>query len=303
MVNCREIAISRFSPVTFIAGQSQIVMGQEISKTMKFILGGICVVCFSPWIFSAVRQTKTEASAGKPVLSRTPVVVELFTSEGCSSCPPADALLATLSKDQPVLGADVIAIEEHVDYWDGLGWKDPFSSPAWTRRQREYAAAFRNGSVYTPQMVVDGQAEFVGSRKRQSEQEISAEARRTKTEVIVTSNRSGAEETPRFSVRVGKLMGGTSGDFAEIWLGVAENNLESEVRGGENAGEHLRHSSVLRTLAKIGVAEAGKDESFSGNPLVRLDHAWKPENTRVIVFVQERKSRKILGASEADLSR
>jgi hypothetical protein len=270
---------------------------------MKFILGGVSAVCLFVGMFFAVRQTKTEASASKPRLSRSPVLVELFTSEGCSSCPPADALLATLYKDQPVEGADVIALEEHVDYWDELGWRDPFSSPEWTRRQREYAAAFRNGSVYTPQMVVDGQAEFVGSRERQSEQEISAEARRPKTQVTVTPNGSAADGTPEFSVRVGRLMGATSGDLEEICVAVVENNLQSAVSSGENAGEYLRHSSVLRTLRKIGVAETDKDESFSGNALVRLDHAWKQEHTRVIVFVQERKSRKILGAAEAELSR
>jgi hypothetical protein len=270
---------------------------------MKFILGGICVVFFSFWMVFAVRQTNTHASANKQGLTRAPVLVELFTSEGCSSCPPADALLARLYEDQPVSGADVITLEEHVDYWDELGWKDPFSSPEWTRRQREYAAAFRNGGVYTPQMVVDGQVEFVGSRERQSEQEISADARRTKTQVIVTANGSEAHGTPQFSVRVARLMGGTSGDPAEIWLAVAENNLQSAVSSGENAGEHLRHTSVLRALRKIGIAETNKDESFSGNPVVRLDHAWKRENTRVIVFVQERKSRKILGAAEAELSR
>ena len=270
---------------------------------MKFILAGIGLVFFSVLMGLGVRQTNTQASATKPGLTRTPVVVELFTSEGCSSCPPADALLVKLYKDQPVDGADVIALEEHVDYWDGLGWKDPFSSFEWTRRQQEYAAAFRNGSVYTPQMVVDGQAEFVGSRQRQSEKEISDGTRRAKTEVIVTPNGSGAGGTPQISVRVGKLTGGTSGDLAEIWLAVAEDNLQSAVTRGENAGEHLRHTSVLRTLRKIGVAEANKDESFAGSSLVRVDPAWKRENTRVIVLVQERKSRKILGAAEAELSR
>jgi hypothetical protein len=268
---------------------------------MKFILGGICVVFFSVWMAFDLPETYTQASGSKPGLTRTPVVVELFTSEGCSSCPPADALLARLYKDQPVEGADVITLEEHVDYWDGLGWKDPFSSPEWTRRQQEYAAVFRNGSVYTPQMVVDGQAEFVGSRQRQSEKEVSDGARRAKTEVVATPIGSGMDGTPQFSVRVGQLTGGTGGDVAEVWLAITENNLQSAVTRGENAGEHLRHTSVLRTLRKIGLAETNKDESFSGSPLLRLNSAWKRENTRVIVFVQERRSRKILGAAEAEL--
>ncbi len=270
---------------------------------MKLIVACVSFVSFTVWMIFGQAQTSTQGPASKPGLSRNPVVVELFTSEGCSSCPPADALLAKLYRDQPVGGADIIALEEHVDYWDELGWRDPFSSPEWTHRQREYASAFRNGSVYTPQMVVDGQSEFVGSRQRQSEKEVFDGARRAKTEVMVTPNGSAADGTTQLSVRVGKLTGSTGGDVAEIWLAVAENNLQSAVTSGENAGEHLRHTSVLRTLRKIGVAESNKDESFSGNSVVRLDHAWKRENTHVIVFVQERKTRKILGAAETELTR
>ncbi|MCU1263294.1 MAG: hypothetical protein JWO80_6179, partial [Bryobacterales bacterium] len=95
--------------------------------------------------------------------TRTPVVVELFTSEGCSSCPPADKLLAEIERAQPVANAQVLVLSEHVDYWNRLGWRDPFSSVQFSQRQSDYSAAFQKDGVYTPQMVVDGRAEFVGS--------------------------------------------------------------------------------------------------------------------------------------------
>src|SRR5213594_3831029 len=99
---------------------------------------------------------------------RGPVLVELFTSEGCSSCPPADALLARLEKSQPVAEAEIIVLSEHVDYWNRLGWRDPFSSVEFTLRQQRYTEGFRRDGAYTPQMVVDGRVEFVGSDERQA---------------------------------------------------------------------------------------------------------------------------------------
>src|SRR2546422_895176 len=114
---------------------------------------------------------------------RTPVLVELFTSEGCSSCPPADALLAKLEIQQPIAGAEIVAMEEHVDYWNQQGWMDPFSSEQWTERQQRYAATRRDQGIYTPQMVVDGRAEFVGSRERQATHEIEQAAVQPRTEI------------------------------------------------------------------------------------------------------------------------
>ena len=238
---------------------------------------------------------KTKAQTSAVDTGRKPVVVELFTSEGCSSCPPADALLQRLQEQQPVSGAEVIALEEHVDYWNHDGWSDPFSSSEWTQRQLEYGTKFKN-DAYTPQMVVDGRTQFVGSSGRGAELEIANAARAEKTSVAITSAKADATRSQRFTVSVGKLTGNADGDPAEVWLAVAEDGLHSSVSAGENAGRVLRHISTLRSLRKIGVAGAGP-VSFTGNPVIEFKSHWDPAKLRVLVFVQKKKSREILGAA------
>jgi hypothetical protein len=249
---------------------------------------GLFLICFA---FAA--KPKTQISSVET--GRKAVVVELFTSEGCSSCPPADALLQRLQEQQPVSGAEVIALEEHVDYWNHDGWSDPFSSPEWTRRQLEYGTKFKN-DAYTPQMVVDGRSQFVGNSSRGAELEIANAARAEKTEVAITSAKADATSSQRFTVSVGKLTGNADGDIAEVWLAVAEDGLHSSVSAGENAGRVLRHISTLRSLYKIGVAGAGP-VSFTGNPVIEFKSHWDPAKLRVLVFVQKKKSREILGAA------
>ena len=127
------------------------------------------------------------ASAPGP---RTPILVELFTSEGCSSCPPADALLGRLLREQPVASADVVPLELHVDYWDRLGWKDPFAAKAYTDRQQAYARALKIEDVYTPQMVVDGRDGFVGSDLSEARKAIAAAVDRPHLPLRVTARGS-----------------------------------------------------------------------------------------------------------------
>jgi hypothetical protein len=226
-----------------------------------------------------------------------PVVVELFTSEGCSSCPPADALLMKLGATQPVQGASIIAIEEHVDYWNHDGWTDPFSSPEWTLRQQDYVSRLKQKEPYTPQMVVDGQMQLVGGQERPAEQAIQQAATQPKTEVNLTPENSGADGTQQYKVHVGKLAGNSDRDTAEIWLAVSESGLGSSVNAGENAGKDLHHAPVLRSLHKVGVASPKGDTAYEGSTRVKLNRDWKKQNLQVAVFVQEKKSMHILGAA------
>ncbi len=185
------------------------------------------------------RETRANDQA-----SRTPVILELFTSEGCSSCPPADALLASLEEQQPVPGAEIIALEEHVDYWNHLGWTDPFSSEQWTERQQAYAASHNSQSVYTPQIVVNGRTEFVGSRAQEARQTIAASASQLQTEISLTPRNSDKSDREQFNVSVGKLAGTAASDTPEVWIAITEKGLHSSVSGGENAGHDLHHASI-----------------------------------------------------------
>ena len=225
---------------------------------------------------------------------RTPVLVELFTSEGCSSCPPADALLMKLDDTQPIAGVEVIALEEHVDYWDRLGWRDPFSSADFTERQRQYVTRLRLESAYTPQMVVDGHTEFVGNDSAKAVAELQQAAGRATTPVHIKVERPGDQVS--LSVQVDGAA--SAGD---VLLAITERKLASDVTHGENAGRKMRHSAVVRKLVTIGKVKKG--EAFFKDAPVKLASDWKPENLSAVVFVQERASGKVLGVAEVALAK
>jgi hypothetical protein len=231
-----------------------------------------------------------------------PVVVELFTSEGCSSCPPADALLAHLDSQKSVGSAEIIALEEHVDYWDQQGWKDPFSSSGWTARQYGYSGALGNGNPFTPEMVVDGAAGFVGNRGAMALQEIAKAAERRKAKVEISEVSSQENKSALFKITVASTSDILSRDTPEVILAITESGLHSSVKAGENAGEELHHSPVLRELKVIGDLGKNTQEAFTAQHAVRIDSKWNRENLRAIAFVQEKKSRHILGAAQIRLS-
>jgi hypothetical protein len=231
--------------------------------------------------------------AGTPI-KRLPVLVELFTSEGCSDCPPADQVLAQLAENNLVDGIEVIAMSEHVDYWNRLGWSDPFSDAQFSTRQNEYAQAFRNRDIYTPQMVVDGQVEFVGSNRVKAIQSIAHAAQIPKASITITQS-GGDKEMLKLQVVVDPMPGLPRSEPADVFLAVTENNLYSNVARGENQGRRLMHAAVVRKLSMIGEISEGR--AFSAAPIVRIDRQWKAKDLHAVAFVQARKDRRILAVS------
>lgn len=231
------------------------------------------------------------ARSGKGMNERTPVLVELFTSEGCSSCPPADALLRKLDQTQPIRDVDVIVLSEHVDYWNSIGWKDPYSAHAYSERQSEYAARFGNSSVYTPQMVVDGRFEFVGSDERTAGRAIEEAVNTAKVPVelsVVPGDESAVE------VRVGALPPGIGTKSADVYLAIADERDKSHVSGGENSGRTLDHVAVLRRFSRIGGVDASHE--FSGN--IKLTPTLKiGSDARIVVIVQQSNAGRVVGAA------
>jgi len=225
----------------------------------------------------------------------TPVLVELFTSEGCSDCPPADTLLQKLIEAPPA-GAEIIGLGQHVDYWDRLGWKDRFSSAALTDRQRLYADRFSNESIYTPQMVVDGRVEFVGSD--------AGAARKAVERALVTPHgivRIAIEPVVAnriaVSVAVDNLPGDRT-DRADILVAVTEDRLRTEVTRGENHGRTLAHAAVVRSMTTIGDAvEGGRARAD-----IPIGSDWRRDHLKVIAFVQARRSRSILASATVPLT-
>jgi hypothetical protein len=270
-------------------------------KAMKPSSAAAAKISFALLLVCSPFPAKAKAQTSAVEAGRQPVVIELFTSEGCSSCPPADALLQHLEQQQPVAGAEIIALEEHVDYWNHDGWIDPFSSSEWTQRQQDYAALFKN-DPYTPELIVNGHSQFAGSNARKAEFEIEKAAHGPKTEIAIKPGNAQAKGSQRFTVSVGKLTQNAAGDVAEVWLAVTEDGLHSSVSLGENAGHVLHHVATLRSLQKIGVANAnGASVSFTGDPVVKFDSHWELANLHLTVFVQEKKGREILGAASTKI--
>lgn len=223
-----------------------------------------------------------------------PVLVELFTSEGCSSCPPADVLLEKIDAAQPIPGAQLIVLSEHVDYWDHDGWKDPNSSASLTERQSAYERALGKDSPYTPQLVVDGSNEASANDVKQVEKVL-----------------QNAAATPKIPVRIGEVSvdagnpailraridtdANSDKHNADVFVVVALDHVESQVLRGENGGRHLTHVAVVQQMTKVGKMPKGK--SFGEDVQLKLKPGTDPKNIRLVAFVQESGPGKLLGAA------
>jgi len=281
---------------------------------MKFLIPVLTILCailvFVAFTTRRETSTPTEISAGAASASpesgdgaRSPVIVELFTSEGCSSCPPADVVLTQLQKTQPVAGAEVIAMSEHVDYWNYIGWSDPFSSAAFSARQETYAQAFGHERIYTPQMIVDGQAEFVGNSMNKAREAIARAVGLPKADVKITLTQTKAEkdnQAIRLGVNVKNVPPITKGDVAEVILAFTEDNLSSNVSRGENSGRKLAHTAVVREMRALGSVDPAT-KAFNAETTAIIAGAWKRDELRVVVLAQERVHRRVLGASSIKL--
>jgi hypothetical protein len=261
---------------------------------------GLVAISVLTTIFSLryIHAASAPAALSRDDTPRSAVLVELFTSEGCSSCPPADVLLERLDRSQQVSGADLIVLSEHVDYWNDIGWKDPYSSHEYSERQSAYAAQLGLGSIYTPQMIVDGRFEFVGSDERRAKQAIEDATKVMKTPVSLSSSRRD-EETPILHIETGPLPSSSTAESAGIFLAMADDSDESHVNGGENAGRTLKHVAVLRNLVRIGAVD--RSAGFSRDMKLSLK-AKNAQNIRIAVIVQEADAGRVWGAGFARLS-
>jgi hypothetical protein len=226
--------------------------------------------------------------------SAHPILVELFTSEGCSSCPPADALLQKMDTSQPVDGTQLIVLSEHVDYWDHDGWKDTHSSAALTERQVSYVKSLGLTTPYTPQMIVDGTSEVHANNPAQLSKVL-----------------QDAASTPKIPVRIGEVSaavgnpgvlraqveadGSSDEHNADVYVATVLDRVESQVLHGENGGKHLTHVAVVLEIKKIGKLSKGK--SFGEIVQLRLKPGTDPKNVRIVAFVQKPGFGKVLGAA------
>ena len=233
-------------------------------------------------------------TAAAETTSATPVLIELFTSEGCSSCPPADIFLQKLDRGQPIPGAQLIVLSEHVTYWDQDGWKDPNSSASLTDRQSSYEGALGEKTVFTPQLIVDGTQQMRLGSPQQIKDLLQKAAAAPKVPIHIgeITVDAGSPTTLRAHLE-------TDANFekhnADVYVAIALDHVESQVLRGENGGRHLVHVAVVQELTKVGKLQKGK--TFTHDVQLKLKPGTDPKNVRLVALVQESGPGKVLGAA------
>jgi hypothetical protein len=258
-------------------------------KFVVFLLLALCLTAISCGSGPAV-NSNTAPTANTASKERKTVLIEMFTSEGCPNCPPADRQLAFLEQQQPVTGADIITLGYHVDYFNDRGWKDEYSDAQYTKRQQLYSMRLGAESLYTPQMIVDGQAQFVGSDSAKLNAALKNAIAMQKPTVTATENGNAVDVN---------VTGMGSHMAATAVLAIAEDGLESKPNAGSNRGKTLQHVSVVRGLVPFGEV-SGQDSEFRGSVQLPTNPAWK--NVRYIVFVQEDMSGRIVASGRVKAS-
>jgi hypothetical protein len=229
-----------------------------------------------------------------PDHDRVPVLVELFTSEGCSDCPPADRLLELLDTKQPISGAQAIVLSEHVTYWNHGGWTDPFSLDEIDQRQKDYGDQFRIESVYTPQAVIDGSAQLVGNNAAGLQSAIEHAASTPKKPLTIADARWD-KDAVSFSVQASADKG------SKLVAALAADATGAKIKGGENSGRILHHVAVVRTIKEFNASAAdGRALRLSSGSLAK-EAASTP--IRLIVFLVDKKSGHVTAVAEQNLSR
>jgi hypothetical protein len=224
------------------------------------------------------------------------VLAELFTSEGCSSCPPADALLRQVNGSETPEGQLIVGISEHVTYWNSLGWSDPFSSPVFTQRQNDYVARFHLESSYTPQMVINGAEQFVGSDRAAFVRAVKEEQEQPSpiSLHILSVSEEGNKVTVSFSVS-----GDVPAHGSDVFAVLADDSDRSSVLRGENSGHILAHVSVARSISRVAKLKAAGEQTVQ----VAIPASFQAsQGHHLILFAQLPGSGRVLGADTRPLS-
>jgi hypothetical protein len=245
------------------------------------------------WLTGLVLAASAVAQTPQP--PPAPVVLELFTSEGCSSCVSADTLFAQIERGGLAWhgAAALIMLGEHVDYWDSAEWRDRFSSPLFSSRQQDYGRAFHAQDVFTPQVVVNGQMQCIGSDLPCIQRAVQEASRAPQAAVAIRAG-AGADIV---SVSVQHLPPGAN--TADVLLGIAESGVGSNIQGGENAGRRAVHTAVVRSLTQLSRLDSKKSGAYNADVRLNLNPHWDRRNLKLVVLVQDRTTRRIVGASSS----